>query len=133
MRKKRLTKAQREILAMQASLDRLKAGGRRLDALKPVTRRMGELMCEHGPSPIRSYALYLTAYQAIAALSREHAPELVERSKPGYDRQLTELDAKHPWQAEEFHALFSRGVQDALDGKPPAPAPEGFPDELLEA
>jgi hypothetical protein len=116
---------------MQASLDQLEEGGRRLDALQPLFRRLGELMEEHGPGPIRSHCAYLNAYKRTAALSTQFAAEFVERTKPTITRQLAELDAIDPWDAEQYESLVRRGVQDALDRKPPAPAPEGFPLDLV--
>ena len=130
-RKRRLTKIQREIIAMQASLDQLEEGGRRLDALQPLFRRLGELMEEHGPGPIRSYCAYLNAYKRTAALATQFAAEMVEATKPTVARGLAVLDARDPWDAELYESLQRRGVQDALDRKPPAPPPEGFPLDLL--
>lgn len=119
-----------QLIAGQASLDRLKAGGRRLHELSPLLRRMGDLMCEHGPSPIRSHCCYLMAYATAAALSSEAAHELIERSRQS--GTLARLREEDDDVAIEFTSLWYRGQDDALAGRPPEAPPAGFPADLLQ-
>ena len=65
------------------------------------------------------------------AISRKHFHEMVARSRVGDLDKLAEHVAEDPEDAVEFVALYTSGTRDALDGKPPAPAPAGFPDELI--
>ena len=130
--RRKLTEAQKQLIAGQAELDRLKAGGRQLRASRPVFRRLGEIMNEHaGPTRIRSYCVYLTGYLATAAISREHVHELMALQSERKDGFLAPHYAEDFEQTVLFDVLHTQGVTDALEGKPPAAG--GFPRELLEA
>jgi hypothetical protein len=96
-------------------------------------RRLGEVMNEHpGPTLIRSYCCYLWAYLATSTISREHVHELVELSRQKQPDGLAKMYETDFDEAAQFDFLRTWGEQDALEGKPPAPAPDGFPLEVLE-
>ena len=115
--------------ALQAELDQLKEGNRRLAALQPYIERLHEMMAEHGASPIRSYCVYLIAYKQVMAVHNYR--EVMPVMQPKIDTALASMDAWNPHQAEDWASNWVRGRDDALAGKPPESPPAGFPAELL--
>jgi hypothetical protein len=128
--RERRAKIRAKRLASMAELKRLKESNRRLAAIRPITSRLGDVMCDHGPSPIRSYCVYLMAYMITSAAY--NYTEAAEQLKPRWDKRLAELAAVDTWAALEWSSLYSRGVNDALAGRNPELPPPGFPLEALK-